>query len=77
MHGKGEQSSCSQRQPDGEKRKDNVVNQRERGRERNRWQQKESCWAQQGVWKAKKCQQKRDEEDTERWRAEQSRTERK
>lgn len=49
----------------------------ERERERNRWQQKESCWAQQGVWKAKKCQQKRDEEDTERWRAEQSRTERK
>lgn len=34
----------------------------ERERERNRWQQKESCWAQQGVWKAKKCQQKEDTE---------------
>lgn len=65
MCGKGERSSCSQRQTDGEKRKDSVVNQREG--ERNRWQQKDSCWAQRGVCKAKKCQQK---EDTERGKVE-------
>lgn len=43
----------------GGRERTNVVNQRERERERNRWQRGESCWAQRGGWKAKKCQQKK------------------